>query len=230
MEKVNSPCIASIYMNNISSEVVDAQKKVVSQFNPSGVPHYSVLTQKNPGDTLDALIKILFEDKKHDAIMFLDIDCVPLNSDAIDYMFDSAYGGTLIGDAQRSNHIENGQHVFVAPHNITFTEHLYDTLGRPSFAPTHRGDVAEELTFIAEERKVNVEILLPVRYDAPPIRMHWETDTTPYWALADGMSPYGIGTTFATAGGYEMFWHNYQIFHNGQQERFLAKCKELLNS
>jgi len=229
MEKVTTgACIASIYMNNISRDVVDAQKKVVAKFNPSNVPHYSVLTQNNPAATLDSLIKILFEDKKHDAIMFLDIDCVPLNEYAIDYMFDGAYGGSLIGDAQRSNHIENNQHVFAAPHNITFTKELYEAIGSPSFAPTPRGDVAEELTYRAEESNIPVQILLPSKFDAPPIRMQWETDTTPHWALADGMPPYGIGTTFVSDVGFELFWHNYQIFHAGQQERFLAKCKELL--
>jgi len=225
MDKVN-PCIASIFMKNIDPKTVQYQQKVVEKFNPTSIPHYSVLSDAAPGYTMDKLIGML-EERGHDAIMFLDIDCVPVNEKSLQYMFDQAYSGKVIGDAQRSNHIENNQHVFAAPHNVTFTLETYKKLGSPSFLPNHRGDVAEELTFKAEEGNIEVEIIMPLRYDAPPIRMAWETDKTLYWALADGMPGYGIGTTFGNDDG-ELFWHNYQIFHEGQQERFWKKCEELL--
>ena len=233
MDQVN-PCIASIFMKNIDPRLVQLQQKVVEKFNPDKIAHYSVLSDAPPGYTMDKLVDMLKE-KGHDAIMFLDIDCVPLNSNAFNYFFKQAYGGKVIGDAQRSNHIQNNQHVFAAPHNVTFTIELYEKLGKPSFLPNYRGDVAEELTFKAEEANIPVEIIMPLRYDAPPIRMEWESkDAPPYWDPADGMPKYGIGTTFgfsdesgAAAG---LFWHNYQIFHEGQQERFWKKCEELLRS
>jgi hypothetical protein len=215
-------------MKNIDAKTVENQQKVVEKFNKSNIQHYSVLTEANPGYTMDNLIDML-ESRGHDAIMFLDIDCVPLNDGALDYMFNKAYDGVLIGDAQRSNHIENGQHVFCAPHNVTFTIDLYRNLGNPSFLPNYRGDVGEELTFKAREANIPIEIIMPLRYDAPPIRMDWEPkDLPPYWDLADGMPKYGVGTTFGNDNG-DLFWHNYQIFHPGQQERFWNKCEELLN-
>ena len=224
---MNNPCTASIFMDNLSKETALFQKRVIEKYNPSNVFHYQVLSQVPHGYTMDKLID-MFRERGHDAILFLDIDCVPVNKCAIDYMFKQAYAGKLIGDAQRSNHIENNQHVFAGAHNVGFTLETYDKMGKPSFIPTHRGDVAEELTYKAEESNIEVELLMPLRYDAPPIRMQWETETEPFWRLADGMPHFGIGTTYGLDDGTELFWHCWQSFHPGQQERFHNKCKELL--
>jgi len=227
------PCIATIFMKNIDESMVVLQRKVVAKYNKSNIPHYAVLTGSDPGSTMDHLVDKL-EQMGHDAIMFLDVDALPLTDNALDYFFEQAYAGKVIGSAQRSNHIENNQHVFAAPHNVTFTIEMYRKLGNPSFLPNYRGDVAEELTFKAEESNIPVEILMPIRYDAPPIRMSWEPkDAPPYWDLADGMPKYGIGTTFGFNGedgsAQDLFWHMYQSFHPGQNERFTKKCEDLLN-
>lgn len=225
---MTNPCIATIFMGNIDQRMVEAQKQVVKKYNKSNIPHYFVKTLAAPGQSMDQLVDML-EERGHDAIMFLDVDAVPVHESAIDYFFEQAYAGKVIGSAQRSNHIQNNQHVFCAPHNVTFTIETYRKCGNPSFSPNHRGDVAEELTFAAEERNIPVEILMPVRYDAPPIRMDWEPkDSPPYWDLADGMPKYGIGTTFGKD-GVDFYWHMYQSFYPGQSERFIKKCEELLN-
>lgn len=233
MDQVKNPCIASIFMRNIDRRIVETQSTVVKKYNKSNIIHYPVLTDGQPGQTMDKLVDMLSE-RGHDAIMFLDIDCLPLNDNALDYFFQQAYAGKLIGDAQRSNHIQNDQHVFCAPHNITFTTETYKKLGSPSFNPNHRGDVSEELTFRAREVNIPIEIIMPLRYDAPPIRMDWEPkDAPPYWDLADGMPKYGIGTTFGfsdeSGAAQDLFWHMYQSFYPGQNERFMKKCEELLN-
>jgi hypothetical protein len=225
---MKNPFIATIFMNNIDRRSVQLQQEVVKKYNKSNIPHVSVLTNTNAGQTMTLLTQELVK-RGCDAIMYLDVDCVPLNDKAIDYFFEKAYAGVLIGDAQRSNHIENGQHVFCAPHNITFTIETYDKIGKPTFNPTSLGDVAEELTFKAREANIPIEILMPLKYDAPPIRMDWEPkDAPPYWDLADGMPKYGIGTTYGKD-GVEMFWHMFQSFYPGQTERFIKKCEELLN-
>jgi hypothetical protein len=224
---MNNPCIATIFMKNIASDMVEYQKKVIDKFNPSNVMFLPILSNLSHGYTMTKLVDML-EQRGHDAILFLDIDCVPVNECAIDYMFKQAYAGKLIGDAQRSNHIENNQHVFAGAHNVCFSIETYNKIGRPSLEPTVRGDVAEELTFKSEESKIDIELLMPLKYEAPPFRMQWESNTEPFWRLADGMPHYGIGTTYGLNDGNEMFWHCWQSFYPGQQERFLNKCKELL--
>jgi len=228
----NNPCIVSIFMRNINENTLVYQKKVVDKFNKSNVAFYQVLSDMRHGYTMDGLIPML-RNKGHDAVMFLDIDCVPLTEQSIDYMFACAYSGMLVGDAQRSNHIENNQHVFAGAHNIAFSLETYDKLGAPSCLETHRGDVAEELTYKAEENNVHVQLLMPMSFEAPPIRMAWETNTEPFWRLADGMPTYGIGTTYGVIGEdigeMALFWHCWQSFHEGQQERFWNKCKDILN-
>jgi hypothetical protein len=215
-------------MQNIEQQTAVMQKAVVDKFNKSNVAFYQVITGGTHGATMELLIPVLKE-RGHDSVLYLDIDCVPLNDNALDYMFEQAYQGKLIGDAQRSNHIDNNQHVFCGAHNIAFTFDLYSSLGNPTFSPTPRGDVAEELSYLAKENNVDVQLLMPLSFDAPPIRMAWEpANLPPYWALADGMPNYGIGTTYGL-NDTPMFWHCWQIFHQGQQERFWKKCEEILN-
>jgi len=222
-----NPCIVSIFMPNVPLEMAKKQNQVVKKFNKSGIKHLTFRSDAPPGNTMDAIMEMMWE--RHDAIMFLDIDAVPVHDSALDYFFEQAYAGKVIGSAQRSNHIQNNQHIFCAPHNITLTFDTFSIIGKPSFQPNSRGDVSEEITFRAEESGVPVEILMPVRYDAPPIRMDWEPkNSPPYWDLADGMPKYGIGTTF-DKDGVDMFWHMYQSFYPGQTERFINKCEEILN-
>ena len=227
-EVKKNPCIVSIFMKNIDTNMVSLQKKVVEKYNKSNIPFLQVLTDGSHAQTMRKIVELL-EQNKYDAVLFLDIDAVPVSEDAIDYFLEQAYNGKLIGNAQRSNHIDNNQHIFAAPNALAFTLETYHKIGQPSFEPNHRGDVAEELTFKAEESKIPVEVLMPTRYDAAPVKFHWELDQRPYWALAEGMPVYGIGTTFGVD-GKEMFWHMYQSFHLGQKERFEKKCKELLDA
>lgn len=223
-----NPAIVSLFMRNINPEAVKLQLAVVQKFNKSQIKHYPILTDHNPGYSMDLGVEAMRK-AGHDAVMFLDIDALPLTDFALDYFFEQAYAGKLIGSAQRSGHIENGEHIFAAPHNITCTLETYDKIGKPSFLPNYRGDVAEELTWKAEEYNISVEILMPTKYDAPPIRMAWEPkDLPPYWDLGKDKPHYGIGTTFGNEKG-ELFWHMFQSFHPGQHERFVKKCEEILN-
>jgi hypothetical protein len=223
-----NPCIVSIYMQNIDQKTPALQKAVVSKYNKSNVTFHQVVTAGSHGATMTLLVPML-EKMGHDAVLFLDIDCVPVDDSAIDFMFENVYNGKLIGDAQRTNHIDNNQHVFCGAHNVGFSMDLYSKIGKPSFEPTPRGDVAEELTYLARENNIEVHLLMPLSYDAPPLRMAWEPQNLPpYWSLADGMPNFGIGTTYGE-GDKPLFWHCWQSSLPGQQERFWKKCEELLN-
>jgi len=235
-EKINA-CIVSFFMNNIDRKSVELQHKVVEKFNVRKYPHYSILTDLRHGASMDLFWQMngidmpMFKGhnvpKKfdHDVIIFLDIDAVPVNEAALDMLAISAHNGNLVGNIQRSNHIKNDQHVFVAPSAMGISVNTFFTMGKPSALETSRADVAEEYTFAAEKSGiVPLDFYMPLRYDERPAECE-------SWALKDGMPVYGRGTTFGINGEekVELFWHNFQSFHPGQQEKFWKKCESLLN-
>jgi hypothetical protein len=230
-------------MDNIDQKTVDYQKQVVNKFNPSGYPHYQIKTNMTHAASIDYFwsingIKVnTFKDQNiekqvdHDIVLILDTDCVPLNNRGINLYIDKAAEGHLAGNAQRSCHIQNDQHMFAAPSASAISVDSFITIGKPSALETKRADVMEEYTFESEKKGlVPVDLFMPLSYDAPPIRMHWESkDLPPYWSLADGKPNYGIGTTYGDSEG-GLFWHCFQIFQPGQQERFWSKCESLLTT
>jgi len=239
MNKHNA-CIVSFYMDNVSDKTVQFQREVVQKFNKSKIPHYTIKVDTPHGISIDYFWGIngckpetlknydIQKQIDHDVALILDIDCIPLSDYAIDFYVEKAAEGRLIGNAQRSNHINNNQHVFAAPSAMGISKSTFQKIGIPSALETSRSDVGEEYTWKAEEQGIPVDLLMPLRYDKPPIRFQWEVNQPPYWALADGMPVYGIGTTFGNEEHGELFWHSFQIFHPGQQENFWNKCQSIL--
>lgn len=236
-----NPCIVSFFMNNIDMKTVGLQKSVVEKYNKSKVHHYIIKVDVPHGIAMDYFWTInghkvsVFNEHEipkqleHDVILFLDIDAFPLHEDAIDYYIEEAAKGRIIGNAQRTNHIENNQHVFAAPSAVALSADTFEKLGKPSAYETARGDVAEEYTYKAEEHLIPVDLVMPLRYDNPPQRYDWEKNPPSYWALADGMPVYGMGTTYGRD-GKDLFYHHFQIRFPGQQEKFCLKCEEVLNA
>jgi len=226
-EVIESCVIVSIYMDNINPTTVELQQKVVDKHNPFKFPKVNVLTPFSHGQTMNLLWEHE-EFKKFKAIMFLDIDAIPLSDVSLALYFDRALKGSLIGNAQRSNHIQNDQHIFCAPSTVCMSRSTFEKIGKPSAEPNYRGDVAEEYTFRAEENAVSVEIIMPLGYDRPVNRMPWETDKSSGWKLKDGQPEYGLGTSYGMNKELPLFWHSFQIFHPGHQELFWKRCEEEL--
>lgn len=227
MQLVDKAVIVSFYMQNCPSEFRDYQRQVVQKFNP-GYQHAQIQYIGEHGAAMNQVLNMAKEQGVN-VVLFLDIDAIPLHKDALHYYIKKAADGFLAGNAQRANHIQNNQHVYCGSPCVGMSIATWVKMGMPSGKPTMRGDVAEEFTFAAEAAKVPVEIVMPDRFDAPPIRMHWETDTRPYWPLADGMPVYGIGSTYKLPEIGDGLWHMFQSFHPGQKERFINKCKEVLS-
>ncbi len=177
-------------------------------------------TKLNHGDLLNIWVNRLFNTTDCDCLLLLDIDCIPLSKESLDLTFELAYKGNLVGNIQRSNHISNNQHVFVAPSFLTISKLTYKELGRPTFSDTEQGDVAEQLTYNAEK------IQLPCVYYMPK-----HTELFPdgeSWALADGMPKYGIGTTFEFK-GQEMSFHLFQSRLGRWNKLFYNRCHQIVN-
>ena len=237
-------CIFSYYMPNINRRTVELQKQVVEKFNQSKLPHIVMQGQIPHGLFIDycwALNGVLMKDfqqqvnaiieKKFDFdyMIFLDIDCVPVSNLGFEYFLSRANEGKIVGNMQRSGHLNNGDHLFAAPSCTVISKENFLRIGCPSALETARSDVLEAYTFEAEKAGVPVEMIPPVRFDRPPFRYEWETDQMPYWELKNGQPNYGLGTTYGVEGVGDLFWHNFQIRMPEQEQYFWKKCEELLN-
>ena len=90
----------------------------------------------------------------------------------------------------------------------------------PTFAETYRGDVGEELTYAYEEKCHKQPALLwPSKVEAMPEGGYWDLDGSRY---------FGLGTTYATKEGKDLFYHAFQIRMGESMKRFEAKCREVL--
>jgi hypothetical protein len=198
--------IASVYMDNIRADVVQAQRAVLDAFAPSGFEVRQVLTRRSHGATLDEIVG----GAEADLVLVLDIDCVPLHDAAIPTLSAKAKAGALAGCVQRANHIDNGAHLYVGAFCMALSRSLWERLGRPSFEPTGRGDVGEELTWRCEETGAPVELLWPSHVEAPS------------WDLTEGRQ-FGVNTEYEGA-----FLHTFNIRSPEYQQRFIDRCRAIL--
>jgi len=157
--------ILSYYDVAMDTHVVEYQQKVLEKFNKSA-DYHPLLSQKTEEEVihyqgLDYGAATLF-DEGYDSILILDTDCVPLNTYALEYIFSQAEKDILIGNAQRSMHIENDEHMYIGSPCLCLSKNLYEKFGRKSFAPDHiKGDTCEYYTYYAEEQGVPIEIFMP---------------------------------------------------------------------
>jgi len=198
--------VVSFYMPNIARRVIAAQRQALKRFVPDDVAIEQIRTLRNHGDALTRFMR----ETRYRTVLFLDIDCIPIRPGAIEGLLTMAEQGHLAGAAFRANHRDNGQHIYAGPFCLAVTREVYQRLGNTDFAPSRRGDVAEELTFAAEKVGVPIDLLWPVSSDDS------------IWALTGGKR-YGHGTTYD--GG---FWHAFQIRLRKHQTEFVERCAAFL--
>jgi hypothetical protein len=213
---------------DIDRKISHLQSKVIERFNkiPNCKYEFLLYNAKDgeifPNQVINYGLNELFYKHNYETVLILDIDCVPLNEYAIDYVFSEAEKGKIVGNIQRSNHIENNQHVYVAPSCMCISKQMFEKLNHPSFDITNRSDIGEELCYIAEDNGIELEMFMPNSYEKLPYG-----DEKP-WDLKDGMPKYGIGTTFINKHGKEMFYHLFQSRLNHFSDLFFLKCAKLL--
>lgn len=214
------PIAISPYMANIDPRIVSAQRAVMDAVAPD-LMFVQALTDKPHGVTVDHLLSDAYA-KGYDTALLLDIDAIPLSAQAVDYTLYRASIGNLVGNIQRSNHINNGEHLFVAPSFMGIRLADWAAWGRPSFAETHRGDVAEEVTYAAESHGYPLQFYMPLRFDAKPA----ECDA---WKLREGMPVYGCQTTFGI-GEFPVSFHAFQIRYHRNVDGFLKQCEAVIQA
>lgn len=197
--------IVSFYTDNVSQEIVDAQKKVFDHFK---IPLVQVKPEvwHGHGGTIDRFISDM---KEWDHLVIFDIDCIPLDADIVNETIaavDNHIG--IVGIAQKASHIPNSI-IYAGPAFIAFSRKTYELLGKPTFGCTDRSDCAAELTYIAREKGIEVMLLYPTSVEQKK------------WPL-DGPVMFGPGTTFQN-----------RIYHGFYSRRnpgnFIKKCAEITN-
>jgi hypothetical protein len=149
----------------------------------------------------------------YEAIILWDIDCIPVNANIGSFIYSALnLQDTIIGAAQQSNHIikANGthQHTYAGPCFFGITKKTYMKLGCPSFDFTPRSDCAEEITWLAQEKGLNVLNI-------------WPTDVKdPIWPLDNNLR-FGIGTTY---GG--LVYHQFCLDRPESVKMFVDRAEE----
>jgi len=201
--------VYSCFMANISKQVLDLQRDVVQKFLPKGWKFQQVMYSDSHGHAMQRCT----DENKNEVTIFLDIDCIPLSKEAFKFLFDdrwSCNNGTLIGCAQRANHLENNKHIYVGPFCMAFMNATYEEVGRPTFIETYRGDVGEELTYRWQEKN-------------RPVTFLWPSDVwKPMWNLMATVE-FGMGTTYE-----DLFYHSFCARSFEGQALFTNECNRIL--
>ena len=219
-QEIAHATVFSIYMSNIDQRVVHAQKQCVDAVLPKGWTFYQHLHVPSKGELYPhatALTNCLNSSANYnDVTIFLDIDCIPLSTEAFLFLYDNASRGILAGAVQRANHINNDYHLYVGPFCLGLSKKKYEELGSPTFKETSRGDVAEELTYCWQAKN-------------QPLAFLWPSSVyEPRWSLNFDIK-FGLGTTYGTAGiSPYMFYHTFNARDPKLQEMFITKCNEIL--
>jgi hypothetical protein len=202
--------VFSVYMDNIDAEVLRYQKLCVQKFLPANWD-FNQVHAKFDRHAHPNKMEECTEYCPSNVIVFLDIDCIPLTDSAFPTLYEKAERHALVGAVQRANHIENGQHLYAGPFCMAFNKYMYYALGSPTFRETTRGDVGEELTYVWDKYKHEVQLLLPTAVQEP------------LWNLVGNMR-FGHGTTYANK-----FYHAFESRVSAhRQSAFIDRCKQVL--
>lgn len=200
--------IHSLSWPNSDARLFEAQRKVCSHFE---IPVQQHQLQMRHGLWMNEVLKA----SKADVVGFLDNDCVPLNRDIVittaNYV---AQHKTFWGIAQASNHIGTKSHIFAAPAFFFIYRQIWFDLGCPTFAETARSDVAEEVSYIAEEKGLRYRAFYPTCFEQEPVEGAWRLSNYGF---------FGIGTVFG-----DSIYHLYQGRFQKNVDLFVQRCDEIV--
>jgi hypothetical protein len=229
------PIIISFYMANTPRAVIDAQAEVVAKMAP-GITFLQVNTRQSHGESIDIALEMLLPKMDKDLLVLLDIDAIPLRESSIPTLINMTCDGIrLAGAPQASNHLAKPwcHDIFVAPCVMALSRLAWISVGKPSAVPTDKSDVAQEITRrfqeVADPREVPVTMDI-ISYDGRPHPVKLpdgRVDAPPFWKLGS-RGRYGLNTIYGIQ-SRPLFFHSFQSFAPGQNERFIATCKKVLD-
>jgi hypothetical protein len=205
--------------------VMESQEKIFNKFDIPLNRFYHDFNYCGMGPKITSIVTALRSN--FDYFIILDIDICPLRKDFIDDIIDKLKDKkTLFGGAQQSNHIVvNGSknHLYASLSFFGVSTALYEKLGCPSFEYNHRGDVAEEIAWMVEERGYNLCLSFPSSYLETSDEEQKSFGTARFWDLGNGHK-FGLATTYG-----DMVFHATMQSLPRSTELFIKKCEEILN-
>ena len=120
--------------------------------------------------------------------LLIDLDAFPLSRAGIQLSFLLAARDGLCGNAQRTNCIDNGEHLFIGPSFCCFSQRLLKPLTDQAWRINGRSDVGEEICWRLSV-PLGENLFRPIH-----------TRFAPIWSLEGTTPVYGVGTTFGCAG------------------------------
>jgi hypothetical protein len=200
----------SLHWNNVAPEMLAAHKRVMEHYQfPM---QYHNIDGANHGKWMEWVIN----NSASDILVFIEPDCIPLNREkVIEYINYAGTNETFVGNAQVANHIPTKSHIYAAPSFYVISKKFYDRAGKPTLAETRRGDVGEEICYIAEAMNVPYRALMPTCYEKESTEGIWQLGNLGY---------YGTGTVYDNT-----IYHLFQSRYAANVELFVKRCEELLN-
>jgi hypothetical protein len=199
----------TLHWDNVDSRILESHQSVMNHF---GIDVQYMNMNIDHGTWMTSIIR----NTNSDVYVFFDVDCVPLNKEVVDYSINYAIQNeSFIGASQVSNHIFPYTHVFVAPCFFVISKKCYELLGKPSFFPTMRSDVAEEVSYVAEECGKRYKCFYPTKFDGIPKK-------DGVWRLSN-YGYYGIGTLYDNK-----IYHLFESRWGDHIELFQKRCNQIL--
>jgi hypothetical protein len=196
--------ICSCYQHNIDISVVEYQKKVFDFFD---IPINQYKTELRHPMWMESIINSTLSD----IILFFDVDCIPLTEDAVDFVLEKTNERSVCGIEQQCNCNSSIDHVYAGPACLSIHRKTIEKLAPVKFNETPRGDVGEEFTYKCEETNITLNFL------------RLTNCIEPIWNINFNRK-FGPGSTYENK-----IYHQFQIRNINQQQKFISKCKEVLN-
>ena len=203
--KMSNIIVRSLFWNNVSREIVEAQKSVYDKLRIK--LHQDNLDQANHGAWMDAVVAKSNDD---DIVIFSDIDAFPLSKEAFDHAINCALNGAVFGLAQTANHTSNARMVYAGPMFLAFKKSTWKKAGSPSFLPNSSCDAAQALSVNAVQNGIKVNLLLPTAC------------LEPKWPLAN-LGLFGLGTFYEN-----QFFHLFESRSSKSIELFKAVADDVV--
>lgn len=202
--------IITFYDKKIKPLIVDLQRRVFERYGFT-INQIMVDNWTTHGDAVDNYLKNLND--PDEIIVLFDIDAIPLNKKIIPLAVDWAKNNIgLFGNAQVAPKLKSPHNKFIyaAPSFLVFSIKTYNELGRPSFNTTQRSDCGGELSHIAKEKELPVNLLLPNHAEMVNFDL-------------DEQHSFGYGTTYSNN-----TYHAFESRFGKKDVFFINKCNSIL--